>query len=223
MGPWASLPDDLAVAFYDRGALLRAYAIEELLQDPNSLPHSVSHFIWAREVIFDKKNDSFIVATAENVVQHFDITTGKLTNSKAIEFPSFTVEVDSLSGNQYTLSDFASTGRAYMSEFLPYFKFELQESPSQYVFGWETIEPDRGDGISRIQYYGVPFSEIVRIDRTEDSTSDVAYWRIWVKSGDEKVIQVSAPDRPRGKFTGYTQRGETVDLFEQDINHIVFR
>ena len=43
MGPWASSASDLAIAFYDRGRLLKEYAVKDLVADTESLPRSVSH------------------------------------------------------------------------------------------------------------------------------------------------------------------------------------
>lgn len=205
MGPWAQKHNDLAVAFYDRGKLLRAYAIDDLIRHPEGLPRSISHFRWQKQISLDDENGSFRIATLGNEIHEFDITTGRVTNSEVIEPPSFTVEAESLSGKNYTLSD-----------------FELAEG-KQYVFGWETIEPDRGDGKSTIREFRLPFSEIARITRTDDSNDEALYWRIRLRSGDEHVIQVWELGDPTYRFTGKTSSGETVDLPAQDINLVVSR
>jgi len=205
MGPWAQKRNDLAVAFYDRGKILRAYAIDDLVRNPDDLPRSISHFRWQRQVNLDDENGSFCVATLGNEIHEFDITTGRLTSSEVIESSSFTVEAESLSGKHYTLSDFESA------------------SARQYIFGWETIEPDRGDGKSMIREFRFPFSEIARITRTDDSNNDAVYWRIRLRSGDEHVIQVREPGDPPYRLTGKTSSGETLNLPAQDINRIVFR
>ena len=205
MGPWAQKRDDLAVAFYDRGKILRAYSIDDLVRNPDDLPRSTSHFRWQKQINLDDENGSFRVATLGNEIYKFDITTGRLTSSEVIEPSSFTVEAESLSGKRYTLSDFESA------------------SARQHIYGWETIEPDRGDGKSTIREFRLPFSEIARITRTGDSSNDAVYWRIRLRSGEEHVIQIREPGDPPYRFTGKKSSGETLALPAQDINRIVFR
>lgn len=55
MGPWnmGSEPskEDLAVAFYHKGKLLRQYSTADLVKDKSKVPASVSHYMWlARDI-----------------------------------------------------------------------------------------------------------------------------------------------------------------------------
>lgn len=49
-GPWASWGGDEAFSFYSRGRLLRTYRVGDLVDWPELLPHSVSHFEWLRSL-----------------------------------------------------------------------------------------------------------------------------------------------------------------------------
>jgi len=218
-GPWASSYDDLAVAFYDNGVLLHAYAIKDLVREPEKLPSSVSHFQWAYEMQFDKDKNILHLSTFGNEIYELDVTTGLLMNISYKTLPVFTVDAVSQSGKHYTLSDFQSTKGSYVSTN----NGALGESPRQYIFGWETIEPDKGDGKSTIRMFSLPFSDIAQITRTDDSNNDTLYWRIRFRSGDEHVIQVWEQGDPTHRFTGKTSNGETVDLSAQDINLVVYR
>jgi hypothetical protein len=219
IGPWPSTYDDLAVAFYDEGVLLHAYAIKDLIREPEKLPSSVSHFQWAYEMQFDEDKNIMHLSTFGNEIYEFDVTTGMLAKSSFKVLPVFTVDAVSQSGEHYTLSDFQSARGSYVS----INNEGLGESPRQYIFGWETIEPDRGDGKSTIREFRFPYSDIARITRTEDSNNDALYWRIRFRSGDAHVIQVWELGDPTYRFTGKTSSGETVDLSVQDINLVVYR
>jgi len=219
LGPWASNYDDLAVAFYDNGVLLHAYAIKDLVREPEILPRSVSHFQWDYEMQFDEDKNILHLSTYGNEIYELDVTTGLLMNISYKTLPVFTVDAVNQSGKHYTLSDFQSTIGSYVS----LNNGALGESPRQHIFGWETIEPDRGDGKSAIREFRLPFSNIDRITRTDDSNNDALYWRIRFRSGDEHVIQVWELGDPTYRFTGKTSSGETVDLSAQDINLVVYR
>ena len=219
LGPWASNYDDLAVAFYDNGVLIRAYAIKDLVRDPEKLPRSVSHFQWDYEMQFDEDKNILHLSTYGNEIYELDVTTGLLMNISYKTLPVFTVDAVNQSGKHYTLSDFQSTIGSYVS----LNNGALGESPRQYIFGWETIEPHRGDGKSTIREYRIPFSDIARLTRTDDSNNDALFWRIRFRSGDEQVIQVYESCHPMCRFTGKTSSGETVELQFQDINLVVFR
>ncbi len=104
MGPWARKSDDLAVAFYADGKLQREYKINQLVSDPLSLPHSVSHFEWRKNVSFDDvKKHLSVTILADSKTEYvnnrpretriagetfvFDITTGQMIKGKeAVKF-----------------------------------------------------------------------------------------------------------------------------------------
>lgn len=52
MGPWASdweNQTDLAIAFYDKGKLVKRYEVRELIKDPETLSETSSHYFWRPE------------------------------------------------------------------------------------------------------------------------------------------------------------------------------
>jgi len=101
MGPWARNSDNLAVAFYADGKLQREYKINQLVSDPLSLPHSVSHFEWRENVSFDDaKKHLSVTVLADLKIERvnnrprmtriagetfvFDITTGQMIKGKEV-------------------------------------------------------------------------------------------------------------------------------------------
>lgn len=96
MGPWSigqePSKEDLAVAFYHRGKLLRQYSTADLVKDKSKVLASVSHYKWlARDIerYTDAKKDPeselriswdnvFHLKTCDEIVYEFDVTTGKI-------------------------------------------------------------------------------------------------------------------------------------------------
>ena len=85
-GPWASSFDDLAIAFYDRGRLLNAYAIHELVPDRDSVQRSVSHFTWLRKLEVDADALRTVLATHDTVYE-FDLRTGQMRQARRATAP----------------------------------------------------------------------------------------------------------------------------------------
>ncbi|HSJ02045.1 MAG: hypothetical protein ACAI34_00690 [Verrucomicrobium sp.] len=83
-GPWARDFEgrtDLALAFYDRGKLLKEYQVKDLIKDPGSLVQTSSHYFWSPEV--QSKPDgltatSFYLVMGDGTTYTFDISTGKI-------------------------------------------------------------------------------------------------------------------------------------------------
>jgi HEAT repeats len=82
MGPWPSSSDELAVAFYEDGKLFRQYRIDQLVADPLSLPHSVSHFEWKRDVSFDDAKGQLRITTHLDEKYVFDVSTGLIVEGR---------------------------------------------------------------------------------------------------------------------------------------------
>lgn len=92
MGEWPRLLDDmdikkggpvlnqLAVAFYKEGKLLKSYSIGDLIFDATRLPKSISHFLWFEDISFDDAAGKFIVTTLDGKKYMFDIHSGETIN-----------------------------------------------------------------------------------------------------------------------------------------------
>jgi hypothetical protein len=86
-GPWPFQEeyDELAVAFYKDGMEIGRYAVRELVADPETLPASISHYMWAKERSFDATTNSLHIKTYNGEQYDFDITTGrKLTETELL-------------------------------------------------------------------------------------------------------------------------------------------
>ncbi|SDI55631.1 hypothetical protein [Propionivibrio dicarboxylicus] len=76
MGPWASSVDQLALAFYSRGELIKEYRIRDLVVDADKLKRTVSHFFWVAEQGLDDRRKRFHVKTTDGQEYTFSILTG---------------------------------------------------------------------------------------------------------------------------------------------------
>lgn len=82
MGPWPTMKGqtrDLSVralAFYEDGRPLKEYDIGDLVQTPDILPQSASHFQWKKQVIFDGVAGRLAVRTLDGQTYKFDVATG---------------------------------------------------------------------------------------------------------------------------------------------------
>lgn len=83
MGPWPSSAQDLAVAFYRDGKLLRQFKINQLVKDPESLPHSVSHFMWSKTIDFNDAKRQLRLTTLLDEKYLFDAE-GRLLEGRLI-------------------------------------------------------------------------------------------------------------------------------------------
>ena len=54
MGPWSSggepATNDLAIAFYMKGQLVKSYSTKDLMPDPSKVRRSVSHYKWIKSI-----------------------------------------------------------------------------------------------------------------------------------------------------------------------------
>lgn len=85
MGPWPSGGkfDELAVAFHRNGALTRSYRVHDLVENPATLPQSVSHYQWHERVTFDPGHLRLTVATIPGITYLFDAATGEILSPRA--------------------------------------------------------------------------------------------------------------------------------------------
>jgi hypothetical protein len=93
-GPWASDQDnhtDLAIAFYDRGQLVKEYQVRDLIQEPDLLEDSVSHYTWRpsvqthpngfhHESLFGSGDEQFRLTMIDKTTYDFDVGTGRILN-----------------------------------------------------------------------------------------------------------------------------------------------
>lgn len=91
MGPWASDQvghTDLALAFYDRGKLLKEYRVKDLIKDASKLEYSVSHYRWQPEkqsmptgFVDQWESRLFHLVMVDKTTYDFDFTTGAIVAS----------------------------------------------------------------------------------------------------------------------------------------------
>jgi hypothetical protein len=100
MGPWNEgtepKKEDMAVAFYREGKLLKQYSTADLVKDKSKVLASISHYRWlARDVdrMAEGKRDpdaelriigvnTFRLKTCDAITYEFDLTTGEIKKKK---------------------------------------------------------------------------------------------------------------------------------------------
>ena len=98
--PWtssekSSYPDGkligTALAFYEKGRMLRQYNVSQLIEKDESLTFSASHVYWEKyeEREFDSENNILAVTTNDDIVYKFDLTTGNIVDKKNIGLPDY--------------------------------------------------------------------------------------------------------------------------------------
>lgn len=97
MGLWSSgdrpSQEDLAVAFYTDGKLVKSYSTKDLVSDPSKIERSVSHYEWYQVIIglhsragindpFGGEPDTFSLITLADETFSFDIASGKIISEE---------------------------------------------------------------------------------------------------------------------------------------------
>ena len=88
MGPWASDQanhTDLAIAFYDRGKLLKQYQVSKLIKKPDLIENSVSHYSWRPQIQTEPngfKGGAFHLVMIDKTAYSFEVATGKLLTTE---------------------------------------------------------------------------------------------------------------------------------------------
>ena len=91
MGNWASgkepSKEDLAVAFYHKGTLLKKYSTADLIKRKRNVDRTVSHYFWrsdGQEFPKMEYEGKFLLKTIENRLYTFDISTGEIIGEKKL-------------------------------------------------------------------------------------------------------------------------------------------
>jgi len=77
-GPWAWSTDQEAISFFANGKLIRTYQINQLIDDPLRLEHTVSHFFWKKRSSFSDSRLRYTLRTIDGNQFVFDVRTGDI-------------------------------------------------------------------------------------------------------------------------------------------------
>jgi hypothetical protein len=67
-----------AVAFYEDGKLVKEYDIGDVVQQPDVLPKTTTHFDWRRQVVFDDRAGRLAIRTLDGQTFEFEMATGRI-------------------------------------------------------------------------------------------------------------------------------------------------
>lgn len=80
-GAWAPKHSQEALSFYAEGKLLSYYRIDQLVDFPALMPHSVSHFRWCGDCRLDEGEGQFRMRTLHGESFVFSLATGQIVES----------------------------------------------------------------------------------------------------------------------------------------------
>ena len=81
-GPWARELENDAITFYENGQIIKNYKINQLVSNKRKLEHTVSHFFWEKESLFDREQMKYYIETLDGKHYIFDVKTGEIISPK---------------------------------------------------------------------------------------------------------------------------------------------
>ncbi|HEV8060815.1 MAG TPA: hypothetical protein VGP68_13130 [Gemmataceae bacterium] len=72
--------DQKVLSFFANGKLLRGYSVNQIINRPEALQHSVSHFEWVDREEFNDAKLRYLLWTKEGNWFDFDVTTGQIVD-----------------------------------------------------------------------------------------------------------------------------------------------
>ena len=85
LGNWPDKPRlkiDLAIAFYNRGELIKSYSTSDIIKDSTKIRYSVSHYSYYNRYEFDAWYNKFKLVSVDDIIYTFDIKTGKIISQE---------------------------------------------------------------------------------------------------------------------------------------------
>jgi len=77
---------DLAVAFYNKGKLLKSYYVSDIVKDISKIQYSVSHYSYSKWENFNHWRNEFTLITNDDMIYTFDISTGEIISKEKDSF-----------------------------------------------------------------------------------------------------------------------------------------
>ena len=184
MGSWAGHVNQLAVRFCKRQKIIAQYAIKDLVDDENRLPHSISHFNWRDKVRFDNKNATLYIKTLDNNEYTFDVRTGKIIEYKYTPFKSYEARVFYKNKTHKIVRDITScSGMTYATVFMgngfPVHQLQIAEP----------IKKENGSTL--VQTGAIPF-EYISEARYVTSADQRAIWEITTPQGQSGQVMIDS-------------------------------
>jgi hypothetical protein len=80
-GPWAHDRSTEAITFIAAGKTLRSYRVADLVDTTITLPHTVSHFQWAKSTVIDDASRTVTITTLNRDRYVIDFSTGNIISA----------------------------------------------------------------------------------------------------------------------------------------------
>jgi len=91
MGNWAGgekpSDDDLAIAFYKNGKLIKSYSTKDLIKNVSAVVTTESHYFFLKDVKGFKGaySNTFTIITIDNIEYEFDVSNGNIVSKKQLD------------------------------------------------------------------------------------------------------------------------------------------
>lgn len=225
MGPWASSLNDLAVAFYTRGKLIKDYTIESLLSDPTAIMRTVSHFMWKNNVVFDAATHQLTIETLSKDKHIFDITTGSLISSKTLKTLNVHAIITASGQQRSSLSHLHNCMDSFLGNLL--FKDQDHRRFNNGTLDVPTIivtphmensQTESEDGVSSLKMWSIPLNQIRSIHKISYSNDDSYLFTITFVSGITEKFQLNDGFM---SFCGKDENGADVSFQLKDIDSVM--
>lgn len=152
---------DIAVAFYDRGTLLKQYRVCDLIKDPASLSDSVIYYQWRpfKQSFSDRiSNHNFCLTMIDKTRYLFDVETGDIIETQHDSYArSFTEVCEERETEAASKGLEAYEKSALNKRFQKYFKLEeASDFRGRSTYGIDFEEPEWRATFIPIEEYGHP-------------------------------------------------------------------
>lgn len=212
MGPWASNVNQLAVAFYENGKLIKEYMIKDLVGNSDKLARTVSHFFWRKDVNMNQESKKLRIKTLTDETYIFDIQTGDIIDKESEAIPVYNVKVIRKPGTEEKLSKFESCGGI---AFLQKLKKGSKANLAFYVYSNSQSEEK---GVKNI--VTLPFEDIEKAVNSNVQNDDKMKWNFYTRN-QGKVFTFDVDNLT--SYCGFNQDNKNVTIKAKEINEIIFK
>ena len=217
-GEWAGGIYAMAVSFYKKGNLIAEYIVDDLIDDDDSISHSVSHISWRRFTEFDKDEDQYVIRTVEDKQFTFDVKTGKMTDFKNTVSYRFPATIQYLNGGKQSVKDLSSCGLLINNGVFDrrtdnHSLLIIQAEPEK-IQNSEIIIATREEKIAPL-----PFSLIKSAVWQEKSGRSNAIWRLQLQDNSILTTEIS---KTYGQFCAVTESDKKLSIDPLSIASIKF-
>ena len=213
-GPWASSLQDPAFAFYAEDKLLSEYLIADLVENPDALKYTISHFFWTKRREFDANTLTYSLETADGIRYVFDGRTGEMVSKERSVEERYDAMLVLADGSQLEMSGL----RACKGDMFRAFTF-IQHQPNTSLFGFTESKAKP----NLIRPVVIPIGQVNSVGDTKILEDGKISWRVNLRDGSEVQMLVREEDEYCGMSSDKSERKihvrDIIGIYDVVINH----